>query len=272
MLLTLLGMVMPVSLGQPEKASFPMLVTLLGKVTLARLEQPLKAHSPILVTPTGMVIPVMPELVNALTARAVTGRLLYAAGITTAPVVTVPLATLYSLLLLIRTYSSPAVPAGAGVALADAPFVHVVPALGLVYVPAPPPAARYLSLISPCPLKALAGKPLDGIEPAKVTLASWTQPLKAEDPILVTLPGIVMLVRWSQSLKACFPISVTPLGIVILERLTQRTKALSPILVTPLGIVTLVMLLFFLKESSSTSTTGKFFIFAGMFTVVALPL
>jgi hypothetical protein len=52
---TLLGIVMLVSLLQPENAQSPILVTLLGIVTLVSPLQPENALSPILVTLLGIV-------------------------------------------------------------------------------------------------------------------------------------------------------------------------------------------------------------------------
>ena len=56
MLVTLLGIVMPVSLLHREKALFPMLVTLSGIMMLVRLAQLEKAAPPMLVTPSGIVM------------------------------------------------------------------------------------------------------------------------------------------------------------------------------------------------------------------------
>ena len=128
------------------------------------------------------------------------------------------------LVLVLKSASDTGVPAAAGEVEADALFVHVVPPLGLVYVPAPPPAARYLSRMSPSPEKARAWKPLDGIEPAKVTLVRLVQDLNAPLPMLVTLAGMVTLVRLVQPVKVESPMLVTLLDMVTLARLVQLPK------------------------------------------------
>ena len=137
MAVTLSGMVMLVMPVRPKAANI-MSVTPLPMVTLVSPLQSPKALTPMILTLSGMVTAVICVPTNACAPIAVTGRLLYEAGITTAPVVTVPLATLYSLLLFIAVNASPGVPAATGAAVADSPFVHVEPLAALVYVPAFP--------------------------------------------------------------------------------------------------------------------------------------
>ena len=64
MLVTLSGIVMLVSLLQPENANSPMLVTLSGIVMLVRLLQPENAKSPMLVTlpSDGMTLLLQPTI------------------------------------------------------------------------------------------------------------------------------------------------------------------------------------------------------------------
>jgi hypothetical protein len=99
-------------------------------------------------------------------------------------------------------------------------FVHVVPFAGLVYVPMPPPPARYLSRKSPGN-ELLELKFASTIVPWNVTLVRLVQPLKAKFPMLVTLLGMVMLVRLVQLLKTLDLMLVTLLGMVTSVRLAQ---------------------------------------------------
>jgi len=90
--------------------------------------------------------------------------------------------------------------------------------------------------MSPLCKKALASKPLDGIEPEKVTLVRLVQPKKAASPMLVTPLGIVMLVRLVQLSKVEYPMLVMLFGIFTLVRLVQPAKAFSSMLVTLLKL------------------------------------
>ena len=87
----------------------------------------------------------------------------------------------------------------------------------MVYVPIPPPAARYLVRKSPGN-DVLLNEP---IVPLNVTLVRPVQSLNALKPISVTLAGMVMLVRLVQLRNALKPIDVTPAPMVMLVRLVQ---------------------------------------------------
>ena len=109
----------------------------------------------------------------------------------------------------------------------------------LVYVPMPPPAARYT-------LRKLPGNdelvPILATVPSKVTLARLVHCWNAKSEIDVTPVPMVTLVRPVQLPNAKPRIDVTLLGMVTLVRLVLA-NAYSPIDVTLLGMMTLARLL-----------------------------
>ena len=71
-----------------------------------------------------------------------------------------------------------------------------------------------------------------------VTLVRDVQPLKASDPIEVTLFGMLLMeVRLIQSEKVLPSIMFIPLGIVTVVKLRHPLKAPYPIEVTPFGML-----------------------------------
>ena len=88
-----------------------------------------------------------------------------------------------------------------------------------MYVPAPPPEAKYTVRKFPGN-GVVVPKYAESIIPI-VTLIRFEQPLNAELPMLVTLSGIVILVKLLQPLNTETSILVTLSGIVILVKLLQ---------------------------------------------------
>ena len=78
----------------------------------------------------------------------------------------------------------------------------------MVYVPIPPPAAKYLVRKSPGNGRKLPTEPL-AIVPLNVTLVRLVQSSNTQLPIDVTLAGMIMLVRLVQYLNTVSPIVVS---------------------------------------------------------------
>ena len=97
---------------------------------------------------------------------------------------------------------------------------------GLVYVPIPPPAERYLVRKSPGNGVELPNESL-AIVPLNVTLVRLVQLTNALSPIDVTLLGMVMLVRLVQPKNAPPPIDVTPAGMVTLPLIPCGTCTIA---------------------------------------------
>ena len=147
-------------------------------------------------------------------------------------------------------------------------FVHVVLVpFGLVYVPIPPPAAKYLSRKSPGNVVYVGSLPNESlaIVPLKITLVRLLQLLNAAVPIDVMPVGMLMLVRLVQLENALSPIDVTLSGMVMSVRLLQPVNAAHPIDVTPSGMLMLVRLLQVLNAEVPIDVTP-----AGMLMLVRL--